>query len=177
MFIKLLFLSLLGFVLSGHVPDTVSDLNINNYVGHWFQVYGSPTNVIFQGYGTCITADYGLLEDGYVSVLNTQLDENNKIEEINGYAYYKNISEPGKLTVHLDGVPVDSPYWVVKLGEIVDNQYQYTIITTPSGVSLWVLTRDLDTFYKLYDEDVNAFLNKYNFRYTTINQTDCIPNI
>ena len=173
MFVKLLLLSLFGFVMSSNVPDTVTTLNVNNYLGHWFQVYGSPTNVIFQGYGTCITADYGLLDDGYVSVLNSQLDENKQPETINGYAYYKNVSEPGKLTVHLDGVPVDSPYWVVKLGEIVENQYQYTIITTPSGVSLWVLTRDLDNFYKLYDTEVKTFLNKYNFRYTTINQTDC----
>ena len=176
MFVKLLFLSLFGFVLASTVPDTVSNLNVYSYTGHWFQVYGSPTNVIFQGYGTCITADYGLLDDGNVSVLNTQLNENKEIEEINGYAYYKNVSEPGKLTVHLDGVPVDSPYWVVKLGEIVDNQYQYSIITVPSGVSLWVLTRDLTKFYELYDDEVSDFLNNYNFRYITIEQTDCNQN-
>lgn len=37
--------------------------------------------------------------------------------EMGGYAYYKNESEPGKLTVHLDGVPVDAPYWVLALGD------------------------------------------------------------
>lgn len=36
---------------------------------------------------------------------------------MSGYAYYKNESEPGKLTVHLDGVPVDAPYWVLALGD------------------------------------------------------------
>ena len=171
-------LSLLILVASGNIlPITINELNINSYLGHWFQVYGAPTNTIFQGYGTCITADYGLLDNGYVSVLNSQLNKNKEIENINGYAYYKNISEPGQLTVHLDGVPVDSPYWIVKLGEIIDNQYQYSIITTPSGISLWVLTRDIEKFNELYQYEVKDFLNKYNFKYTSIEQIDCEPNV
>jgi lysozyme C len=177
MLVNLLVLSLFYVAASKVVPSTVDELNLDSYLGHWFQVYGAPTNTIFQGYGTCITADYGLLDNGQVSVLNSQLDENKQIEKINGYAYYKNISEPGQLTVHLDGVPVDSPYWVVKLGEIVDNQYQYSIITTPSGISLWVLTRDVEIFDELYAEEVEAFLNEYKFRYTAIEQTDCQPNL
>lgn len=170
---SLLLFSLLYSVSSNVLPSTVNELNIDNYLGHWFQIYGAPTNVVFQGYGTCITADYGLLDNGYVSVLNAQLNKNKEIEKINGYAYYKNTSEPGQLTVHLDGVPTDSPYWVVKLGEIVDNQYQYTIITTPSGVSLWVLARDINRFHEFYDAEVKEFLNNYKFKYVEIDQTDC----
>ena len=177
MLVNLLLLSIFCIATSKIVPSTVDELNLDSYLGHWFQVYGAPTNTIFQGYGTCITADYGLLDNGQVSVLNSQLDENKQIEKINGYAYYKNISEPGQLTVHLDGVPVDSPYWVVKLGEIVDNQYQYSIITTPSGISLWVLTRDVERFNELYADEVEAFLNEYKFKYTEIEQTDCQPNL
>lgn len=162
-----------AFVMGSNVPDTVSELNVNYYLGHWFQVYQAPTNVIFQGYGTCITADYGLLEDGTIDVLNTQLDENNEVDQIAGYAYYKNISEPGKLTVHLEGVPTDSPYWVVKLGEVVNDEYPYSIITTPSGISLWVLVRDVDTFFDVYNTEVIDFLNEYSFRYDTVDQSDC----
>jgi lipocalin len=156
------------------VPKTVTELKIDNYIGHWFQVYGAPTNVIFQGNGTCITADYGFMENGDVSVLNSQINSNDELEQIKGYGYYKNVSDPGKLTVHLEGVPVDSPYWVVKLGEIAYNQYQYSIITTPSGVSLWVLVRDIEEFYQLYDKEVRDFLNVNGFKYTTIKQKDCV---
>ena len=166
-------LSLSLLVISSAVPTTISELNINSYLGHWVQVYGAPTNTIFQGYGTCATADYGLLDNGYVSVLNTQLNKNKEVEEISGYGYYKNITEPGKLTVHLEGVPVDSPYWIVKLGETVDDQYQYSIITTPSGISLWVLTRNIDTFNKLYATEVKSYLDQNNFKYNEIKQTDC----
>lgn len=174
--ILLLFLQLL-LVYGNRFPNTVNELDVNSYLGHWIQVYGAPTNTIFQGYGTCITADYGLLDNGYVSVLNSQLNKNKEIETINGYAYYQNISEPGQFTVHLDGVPVDSSYWVVKLGEVVDNQYQYTIITTPSYISLWVLTRDINKFNELYDKEVKDFLDEYNFNYVSIKQTDCRSNI
>lgn len=152
------------------VIETIGEIDINKYLGNWYQIYGAPTNVIFQGYGKCITAEYGLLENpsGYVSVLNSQQTSDNVLEQIPGYAYYTNTSEPGKLTVHLDGVPVESPYWIISLGEEVNNQYQYSIITTPSGVSLWVLARDINIFKEKYDTEVKQFLDNYNYKYVSI---------
>lgn len=152
--------------------DVVNELDVNKYLGDWYQIYGAPTNVIFQGYGKCLTAQYGLLQNGNVSVLNSQINLNNELEQISGYAYYTNISEPGKLSVHLDGVSVDSPYWVVKLGEVVNDQYQYSIISVPSGISLWVLTRDINNFYNKYDEEVKDYLEDNHFTYETIVQDD-----
>lgn len=172
----LLFLSSLYNIICENLytrfPTTVNELEINQYLGNWYQVYGAPTNVIFQGYGRCITAQYGALENGYISVLNSQINKNDELEQISGYGYYKNISEPGKLSVHLDGVPVDSPYWVVSLGEILHNQYQYSIISNPSGISLWVLTRNIEYFYENYDKEVIDFLDFYNYKYETIFQDE-----
>jgi lysozyme C len=186
MFYNLLLLSCLYLANSKELIETVSSINVDNYLGHWKQVYQAPTNVIFQGYGTCLTADYGLLDNGNINVINTQLNKDKEVEQITGYGYYKNISEPGKLTVHLEGVPVDAPYWIVKLGEVKDNQYQYSIITTPpvlgrkpegldlpSSISLWVLVRDIETFMELYNKEVIEFLEEYNFKYTTVIQDDC----
>jgi lipocalin len=167
-------LFLLSFIFANSkeiIP--VSQLDVASYLGHWTQVYQAPTNVIFQGYGTCITADYGILDNGNINVINTQLDKQGNIEQITGYGYYKNASEPGKLTVHLEGVPVDAPYWVVKLGEIKNNQYQYSIITSPSGISLWVLVRDMNTFFDLYDQEVQDYLDDYKFKYEAVIQTNC----
>jgi lipocalin len=171
MLLLLFFLSFF-YTIAG-VPVTVDNLNVGSYLGRWYQVYGSPTNVIFQGYGACITADYGLLPNGNVSVLNSQLNIDDEIQIITGYAYYKDISEPGKLTVHLNGVPVDSPYWVVKLGALENNQYQYSIITTPSGISLWVLVRNIEEFFQIYYDEVLDFLDENNFIYVPINQENC----
>ena len=173
MFLPLQLLSLFYVAFSSILPQTVKELDVTKYLGHWSQIYGSPTNVIFQGYGECITADYGLLDNGYISVVNTQINSHDEVENINGYAYYKNVSQPGKLTVHLDGVPVDTPYWVVQLGEVVNKQYQYSIVTTASGISLWVLVRDVERFYKLYDTEVRAFLEEHKYKYVSIVQDEC----
>jgi len=178
MYFILLFLGFLSKISNGNylrssvAPDTVNELDLNKYLGNWYQVYGAPTNVIFQGNGECLTAQYGVLDNGYVSVLNSQINSDDELEQISGYAYYKNSSEPGKLTVHLDGVPTESPYWVVKLGEVIDDQYQYSIISVPSGISLWVLTRDIDNFYDKYDKEVKEYLDDNSFKYVTIVQDE-----
>jgi apolipoprotein D and lipocalin family protein len=153
-------------------PATVPELDVDKYTGRWYQVLGAPTNEIFQGYGTCLTADYGVLPNGSVSVLNSQLDKNGNLEQITGYAYYKNTSEPGKLTVYLEGTPFDGPYWVVKLGEVKNDQYQYSIVTVPSQISLWVITRDVQEFYDDYAQMVTGYLDAQKYHYETIVQDD-----
>ena len=171
------YFELLNFFIGFNKPKNLYPINeiiTDMYLGRWYQVYGAPTNVIFQGFGECITADYGLLPNGNISVLNSQINHKNNLEQISGYAYYKNISEQGKLTVHLNGVPVDAPYWIVKLGEVIDNQYQYSIITTPSGFSNWILTRNVTRFYELYSKEVKDFLTSNAYNWVTINQDNCI---
>jgi apolipoprotein D and lipocalin family protein len=171
----MIFFKILYFLfasVSAFGPETVPELDIEKYTGRWYQVLGAPTNAIFQGYGTCITADYGILSNGSVSVLNAQVDKNGNLEEISGHAYYKNESEPGKLTVYLQGTPFDGPYWVVNLGEIVNDQYQYSIITVPSQISLWVITRNVQNFYEKYAKSVLIFLDEQKYRYETILQNE-----
>ena len=174
--IYFLLLLFFAFVNSKDIIMPVTQVDIKNYLGHWLQIYQAPTNVIFQGYGTCITADYGMLDNGDINIINAQLNKDYEFEQIKGYGYYKNISEPGKLTVHLEGVPVDAPYWIIKLGEIKNEQYQYSIITTPSYISLWVLVRDINTFFELYNKEVIDFLDTYNFNYEIVSQTNCNYN-
>ena len=112
------------------------------------------------------------MSNGSVSVLNSQLDKNGNLEQIAGYAYYKNASDPGKLTVYLQGTPFDGPYWVVKLGEIKNDQYQYSIITVPSKISLWVITRDVQEFYNEYALTVTSYLDEQKYHYEKILQDD-----
>ena len=49
-------------------------------------------------------------------------------DSITGYAYYKNDDCCGYLTVKLDGTP-EAPYWVLELGPIVDDYYEYSIVS------------------------------------------------
>lgn len=158
-----------------YVPVDVLDLN--KYIGTWYQVYQDKFNQLFQGDGTCSKAKYDLTDDGKVSVVNSQYDENGNYDEITGYAYYKNDDCCGYLTVKLDGTP-EAPYWVLELGPIIDDYYDYSIVSDDKALSLYVLTRDVERFYKYYNDDVLQSLQEFGFtkRYNQpfiMNQTDC----
>lgn len=156
----------------------VDELNLESYVGKWYQVYQDSFNKLFQGNGKCSTAEYAILNDNTVSVFNQQINMKNEYDNIDGYAYYKDDDCCGYLTVKLDGTP-EAPYWVLELGPIVDDLYDYSIISDNKALSLFVLTRDVDRFYKLYDTQVLESLNDFGFTRSintpkTMNQTDCV---
>ena len=154
----------------------VDELNLNQYIGTWYQVYGDNFNKLFQVNGKCSTAQYKLLDDE-VSVLNSQIDENNEKDEITGYAYYKDGDCCGYLTVLLDETP-EAPYWVLELGPIVNEKYDYSIVSDNRALSLYVLARDVNRFYESYYTMVLESLNEFGFnkKYNEpkiMNQTNC----
>ena len=169
-FLLFLLQSFLLLCSSSNNFTTVTQLDLSKYTGHWHQVYAAPFDYTFQGYGKCITADYQITGTNNVSVLNAQYNVNNEYEEIKGYAFYKDINEPGKLSVVLEGAPFTAPYWVLQLGEIVNNEYQYSIISVPHGPSLWVLARDISYFFNYDDDEVKKYLDEYNFKYVKVVQ-------
>ena len=67
---------------------------------------------------------------------------------------------------------------MLELGPIVDGYYDYSIVSDNLKLSLFVLTRDVDRFYKKYDTDVNISLENMGFtrninKPDTMKQTDC----
>jgi lipocalin len=169
---KLLLILLQSFFLfvKSNNLTTVSQLDLPKYMGHWYQVYAAPIDFTFQGYGKCITADYQITDSNNVSVLNSQINKDNKLEQIKGYAFYKDLNKPGQLSVILDGVNIVAPYWVLNLGEIKNNLYQYSIISVPYGPSLWVLARNIQDFFLNYDQEVVKILDENNFNYIMVDQ-------
>ncbi len=117
-------------------PAVVADVDLERYAGKWFEIASYPT--AFQSGCTGTTAEYGLLDDGRVSVLNTcflgSLDgEKNTIE---GSARVADPAEPAKLLVTFGGF-FEAPYWVIGL----DDQYQWAIVSDPTRSFLWILSR------------------------------------
>ena len=155
----------------------VDSLKLENYIGKWYQVYGDNFNRLFQSDGSCSTAKYEIIDDNKVSVYNSQYDKNNNIDSIKGFAYYKEGDCCGYLTVKLADNP-EAPYWVLELGPIVDILYDYAIVSDNNALSLFVLTRNVENFYKLYNETVVDSLNNFGFtkKYNypvTMDQTNC----
>ena len=103
--------------------------------------------------------------------------KNDEYDSISGSAYYQDGDCCGYLTVLLDGTP-EAPYWVLELGPIVDGLYDYSIVSDSKALSLYVLARNVDRFYKLYDKQVLESLQEFGFTKPinsplTMNQTDC----
>ncbi len=177
---------LLFFMLSTYncVADEykpLDNLNVNNYEGRWYQVYKDLGDMTFQGFGTCAVADYKLQNDGIISVLNSQVNKDGTINQIAGTAFYDEGNSGGELTVNLDGVNMDAPYWVIELGPIINNEYQYSIVSDNLKFSLFVLARNVTDYYNSYDNDVKKSLEEFGFN-TKINkpmkmdQSDCDYN-
>ena len=126
----------------------VDELDLPSYMGKWYEVYQDNFNKLFQGIGKCSTATYKIVDDNMVSVFNKQIDQQNKVDQITGYAYYKDDDYGGYLTVKLKDLP-EAPYWVLELGPIVNDLYDYSIVSDDKALSLFVLTRDVDRFIKI----------------------------
>ena len=172
----IIFASFIGMCFSKEYK-AVDELDLTKYVGKWYEVYQDSFNRLFQGDGRCSTAEYSFLNDNTVSVFNKQIDKNNEYDTIAGSAYYSDGDCCGYLTVQLHGTP-EAPYWVLELGPEVDGYYDYSIVSDDKALSLFVLTRDVDRFYKLYDTSVLISLDEFGFNklYNSpieMNQTNC----
>lgn len=144
-----------------YVP--VDSLDLHKYDGRWFQVIKDLSDMTFQGFGTCAIADYTIASSNNVTVLNSQIDKDGTIDQISGYAYYKDNNSGGELTVNLDGTPGNAPYWVIELGPILNDKYTYSIVSDNLKLTLFVLARNVSEYYELYDSDVKESLETFGF--------------
>jgi len=154
----------------------VPELNLDQYDGKWFEVYKDLFDETFQKGGSCVTAEYTILDNGNVSVFNSEILPSGEISTIEGYAFYEDNNTGGELSVILDGAPM-APYWIIDLGPIYENQYDYSIVSDDKQISLFVLARDVYRFFDLYSEDVLITLLEFGFtklnKPLIVNQTFC----
>lgn len=170
-------LSLLASLFSIQAYTYVQDVDLSRYDGFWYEVYKDLVDETFQKGGSCVTAQYTLYDNGTVGVYNSELLRNGTNSTIEGVAYYDGNNTGGELTVMLEDLP-PAPYWIVDLGPIVDDSYEYSIVSDDKQLTLFVLARDVDRFFKYYDDVVleyiesMGFTNNYN-KPLVVNQTDC----
>lgn len=147
--------------------NPVSELNITQYLGRWYQVYGDLA--IFssvQNNSYCTTGDYGLYPNGTISVHNRERYGSVTGEEvgIKGWAEVKDPTKPGELSVVLQTPhPSPAPYWVYALGPVVDGLYDYSVVSDNLLIPLFVLTRNVTRFAAEYDSSVLKFLASSGF--------------
>ena len=104
------------------------------YLGVWYEVARYP--VPFQTGCVGVTAEYGLRDDGLLSVLNIcRNPAGAETARIEGTA---EIVGPGRLKVRFPSVPlVAADYWVLW----TDEDYRTAVVGAPNGRSGWILNR------------------------------------
>ena len=115
--------------------ETVSAVDIDRYAGKWYEIAKYP--VVFENGCVDVTAEYTVLEDGSVRVVNTCGSIEGGSREIVGSATIADPTTNAKLRVSFFSPLFGAPYWIIEL----DEDYQYAVVGDPSREFLWILSR------------------------------------
>jgi apolipoprotein D and lipocalin family protein len=114
----------------------VQDFNLKEYLGKWYEI--ARFDHSFERGLTRVTADYTLLEDVSVKVLNRGYSsKDNAWKEAEGKAFFVNGPDQGYLKVSFFG-PFYGSYIVIELDH---ENYQYALVCGPDKSYLWLLSR------------------------------------
>jgi apolipoprotein D and lipocalin family protein len=126
----------------------VDNFDASRFLGTWYEIARYPNSFERNCYG--VTAQYALMPDGRLSVLNTcregSVDGPSRIQS--GTA---ELAAPAKLEVTFFW-PISAPYWVIDLGE----DYEYAVVGEPQRQFFWILSRTP----ALDDEVLNGILDR-----------------
>lgn len=159
-------------------PTVVGDVDLSRYLGLWYEIAHIP--VWFQkGCTGGTTAEYTLVKDGVVSVVNRCCADDAKVKEAKGRAWVVDKKFPAKLKVSFVSLLglwlFKGHYWIIDL----DPDYQYAVVGHPSRDLGWILSRTPTLSEKVLQgigERLTA--NGYDFsRFKMTNQSEisCTP--
>ncbi len=116
---------------------TVEKVDVDRYTGRWYEIARYPNS--FETGCVGVTADYELMDDGRVSVVNTCIegDLDGEVRTIEGVARVTDPVSNAKLAVSFF-FPFEGAYWILELGE----DYEYAVVGEPSRSFLWILSRE-----------------------------------
>ena len=130
----------------------VPSLDVERYMGTWYEIAKYPNR--FQKQCVADTrAEYSLLSDGRVQVINRCRLQNGEMESASGIARKVGGAGSAKLEVRfapawLSFIPaVWGNYWVVDL----DEGYQLVAVSEPKREYLWILSRTPSVDKRAYD--------------------------
>ncbi|MEO0972065.1 MAG: lipocalin family protein [Pseudomonadota bacterium] len=114
----------------------VSAFDVDRYLGRWYEI--ARLDHSFERGLTNVSAEYGLREDGSVSVLNQGYStRKGRWDSIEGRALFVGESDVGSLKVSFFG-PFFGGYNVI----VLDEDYRYALVCGPNRDFLWILARE-----------------------------------
>lgn len=147
-------------------PETVSYVDLSRYAGKWYEIAKYP--VFFERGLVGVTAEYTLLADGSVRVINRGFREtfDGNESRIEGRATVADTRTNAKLVVQFGPIPLGifgPNYWIIDLGE----NYEYAVVSDGCRSTLWILSRTPQMDPALY-EDIVARLEQRGFDVTRL---------
>ena len=114
--------------------STVKQLDLKRFMGKWYEIVRFEHR--FEKGMTHVTADYSMLPNGKIKVVNRGIKDG-KPKEITGKAKQPDpLKYPGRLEVSFF-LWFYSDYYVFE----IDKNYQYAVIGSSSDKYLWILSR------------------------------------
>lgn len=121
-------------------PSVVDSVDVKRYMGRWYAIASIPTS--FER--ACVagtTAEYTLLDNGRIEVVNTCYTAEGNQQRATGRAWIPDPKQPAKLKVSfvqfLGFWLFPGDYWIIDL----DPDYQYAVVGHPSYRYGWILSR------------------------------------
>jgi len=144
---------------------TAASVDVGRYIGKWYAVTALPQ--VFTRNCVAQTAEYGILSEKSISVLNTCIKENGKTKTINGQARVVDSKTNARLEVTFNNFftklfRVKGEYVIIKLSD----GYDTVLVGSTDRKSLWILSRtpsiDPETFaeYKNFAKSLNFSVNE-----------------
>ncbi len=124
-----------AFADSGAQLQTVASVDLNRYVGKWYEIARYP-NRFEKACVADVTANYTLRKDGKIEVINSCRRADGEIKSSKGSAKIADKQTKAKLRVTFFW-PFYGNYWIIDL----DPEYRYAVVSEPRRDYLWILSR------------------------------------
>ena len=115
--------------------EVVGSVDLSRYVGRWYEIARLP-NRFEKKCADSVTANYALLPDGKIEVVNRCRKANGEYTTAKGKAKIVDKKTNAKLKVAFFW-PFYGDYWILDLGP----NYEYAVVGDPSRDYLWILSR------------------------------------
>ena len=148
---------------------TVNQVDLKKYVGLWYEIAKIPNSFQEQcAYGT--TAEYKLLEDGDIQVINKCYTKDGEADVADGLAKVVDKNTNSKLEVSFFSIlgfrPFWGDYWIIGL----DDNYQWAVVGSPNRKYGWILSRTPtlpdETMNKIFSILKDQYYNPDEFEMT-----------
>ncbi len=158
-----------SFSLWAQVLTTASYVDVNRYIGKWYAISSLPQ--FFTRHCLGQTADYEIIDEKSISVLNTCL-KGKGTTTISGKAVVKNPKTNAELVVTFNNFftrlfRVKGDYTIIKL----DENYEYVMVGSKDRRSLWIMSRRPDMPEEVLNE-YKEFAEKEGFNISRLVESE-----